>query len=207
MPQPIVIIPILNSPIDSNCYVITKPGEKECILVDPALGDGAALDARLESMALTPEYIILTHEHFDHISSVEHLRKRYRCKVIASAKCSAAITDPKKNLSLFYDQQGFSCQPADIVLEKDEQVWGWGGVDIRFFYTPGHSEGGICFSIGDNLFTGDTLMGQYKPVTKLPGGNKALLNTSINMLMDKFDGDTNVFPGHGETGRLAAFKL
>ncbi len=203
----VAITRVLNQPIDSNCYIIGKPGEDRCILVDPALGEGPELALLLAELGLKPEYIILTHEHFDHISSVEQMRERYECSVIASAKCSANITDPKKNLSLFYDQKGFSCAPADLVLEMEEQAWEWRDIPVHFFYTPGHSEGGICFSIDDNLFTGDTLMSGYKPVTKLPGGSRGELERSVRLLIDKFGSETNVFPGHGAVGKLSAFKL
>jgi hydroxyacylglutathione hydrolase len=203
MEQKISVKRIPNYPIDSNCFVITKLGEDSCILVDPALGDGFELKSRLSEFGVMPEYIILTHEHFDHISSVEFLRKEYGCQVIASAKCSDNITDPKKNLSLFTDQRGFACSPADIIVDEEEYVWEWRNLTVNFYHTPGHSEGGLCFSIGDNLFTGDTLMGLYKPVTKLPGGNKVELDKSVKKLIVRFDDGTNIFPGHGDGCRLS----
>jgi hydroxyacylglutathione hydrolase len=188
---------LLNFPVDSNCYIISRPEGRECMLVDPARERGSSLEEYLSARKLSPEYIILTHEHFDHISSVEHLRKKYGCKVIASAACSDRIVDPKKNLSLFYDQQGFSCMAADMIIAHGCSVQ-WRDIQVDFYVTPGHSQGGICFRMGNNLFTGDTLMREYKPVVKLPGGNKKELEASISLLLGSFGKDTTVFPGHGE---------
>jgi len=187
----------INFPVSSNCFVVSAEGN-ECILIDPACGDGKNLLDHISSHNLKPVYIILTHEHFDHISNVECIRSSYPCKVVASAECSERIGNSKKNLSLFYDQQGFICQPADILIE-DNFVLNWNDIFLRFQITPGHTEGSICFSIGNNLFTGDTLMNGYKPVVKLPGGNKKKLEESIIRLLKEYSEDTIVFPGHGET--------
>ncbi len=204
MKNEILVERLLNFPIDSNCFIITKSGETECILVDPALGDGVQLESYLLQLKLRPRFIILTHEHYDHISSVQYLREQYGSQVIASAVCSENITDPKKNLSLFNDQKGFSCSRADIVLEDEVHKWRWFDVELLFLKTPGHSEGGICFFVEGNLFTGDTLLNEIKPVTKLPGGNKIKLENSIKMLLQRFSPSTIVFPGHGEIFELSA---
>jgi len=188
----------INFPVSSNCFIVSAGGN-ECIVVDPACGDGKSLLDHFSSQDLKPTYIVLTHEHFDHISSVECIRNSYPCKVVASAECSERICNSKKNLSLFYDQQGFTCKPADILIDENNFVLNWNDMAVRFQITPGHTEGSICFSIGNNLFTGDTLMNGYKPVVKLPGGNRKKLEESINGLLREYGGDTIVFPGHGET--------
>lgn len=198
---------LLNSPVDSNCYIITKSGTDNCLLVDPAQGDGTLLYNHLLANGYSPQYIIVTHEHFDHISSIEHLRQNFGCPLIASAECSQRITHPKGNLSLFRDGIGFTCAPAEVIISEDGFSLPWKGELIRFYVTPGHSEGGLCFSIGPHLFTGDTVMETYKPVVKLPGGNKAKLRESIERLLRVFDGNTQVYPGHGRPFSLAAVTL
>lgn len=174
-----------------------------CIIVDPAHGEGSTLVEYLIEKNLEPSFIILTHEHFDHISSLEYLRTRFDCKVIASVKCSESIINSKKNLSLFFDQKGFNCSPADILIDKNNSVIIWQKNNLHFYLTPGHSEGGLCFSLGNKLFTGDTLLQSSKAIVKLPGGDKQKLDESINMLFELFGSDTMIFPGHGEVFSLA----
>jgi hydroxyacylglutathione hydrolase len=193
---------LLNFPVDSNCFIVSKNRESNCIIIDPAQGEGEALCEYLYVEGLIPNFIILTHEHFDHISSVEHLREKFRCKVVSSIKCSSNITNSKKNLSQFYDQKGFACLPSDVLVDRDGYILEWNNKTINFYLTPGHSEGGMCFNIENNLFTGDTLMEEYKTTVKLPGGNKTKLTESIHNLLKSFDLNTKIFPGHGEIFRL-----
>jgi len=196
-----------NFPVGSNCYIIKHPVHKSCLLVDPAQGQGKQLGDYLSLQGCLPQYIIITHEHFDHISSVEHLRSQFGCKVIAAEECSQRITHAKKNLSLFRDGVGFACQPADIIVKQSPERLVWEGYELTFYLTPGHSEGGMCFNIGTHLFTGDTVMNNYNPVSKLPGGSKVKLKNSIEMLLHLFDADTKVFPGHGHPFTLASVSI
>ena len=201
MKSPLIIKKLLNFPINSNCFIISSRNE-DCILVDPACGKGEIFDEYFEQNKVKPEYIILTHEHFDHISSVEHIRMNYNSKVIASSICSQNIVNKKRNLSIFYDQVGFECKPADIIIDRTGITFNWNKFDMLFHLTPGHSKGGLCFSIGNNLFTGDTIMKACNPVVKLPGGNLGELQTSIANLMSVYGPDTKVYPGHGDIFRL-----
>lgn len=58
---------IINIPIPSNCFVLyNKVKGKNCVIVDPGGKSVAELFAFLDKEDLQPQYIILTHEHFDH---------------------------------------------------------------------------------------------------------------------------------------------
>lgn len=202
----LIVERLLNHPVDSNCYIIRREQGSACVIVDPAQGTGTSLLQYLSEQNLRPDYIILTHEHFDHISSVECLRTAFSCKVVATAVCSERIPEPKKNLSLFYDQIGFSCRPADLVIEEDNASLDWEGETLFFLLTPGHTEGGLCFNVGEHLFTGDTLMNGHDAVTKLPGGNKVMLQESIKKIFDSYSEQTILYPGHGEVCWLHHLK-
>ena len=90
------ILKLLNFPVNSNCYIISTGEPKNCILVDPSQEEGHSLRNYLLERELIPEFIILTHEHFDHIISVEYLRKEFNCPVVSTEKCSESIRDSKK---------------------------------------------------------------------------------------------------------------
>ena len=62
-----------------------------------------------------PEYIFLTHEHFDHIWGVNLLKEIYNSHLICSLTCSQKIVNKKKNMSIFYNQVGFEIYPVDII--------------------------------------------------------------------------------------------
>ena len=68
---------------------------------------------------------------------------------------------------------------------------------IVFHHTPGHSHGSVCMEIENNLFSGDIFYNDSIGRTDLPGGNKELLKTSLNFIIDRFQG-YNIFPGHNK---------
>ena len=64
------------NPLETNCIVLWQDGEKRCIIVDPGMsspeGCGELTDF-LSANGLTPQAILLTHGHFDHVWGVEKL--------------------------------------------------------------------------------------------------------------------------------------
>ena len=189
---------VVNPQFGSNTYLLSRPGSPHGLIIDP--GDGTAhwLADRVAIHGRQIEYAVLTHEHFDHVSGLLDVREHGSCQVIGSRECSVAITDPTRNFSRYLVQRDVVCEPADLVCEDLNWCLEWRGVQLRFIPTPGHSPGSICIAVGNLLFTGDCLLPNVKRVTKLPGGDKAALRKSLALLLDTFDGETLVYPGHGE---------
>tara|TARA_R110002073_G_scaffold322276_2_gene498832 strand:+ start:13144 stop:13770 length:627 start_codon:yes stop_codon:yes gene_type:complete len=200
---------ILNSPIESNSFLIYTNENKSCVIVDPGTENCKSLFEFIKKKQLEPEYIFLTHEHFDHIWGVNKLKNTYNdVKIIASRECSLNIVNKKKNLSVFYNQVGFDCYPADILIEDIGLKLFWNDSYFKFFKTKGHSEGSICFSISNYLFTGDTLIKDEKTVTKLPGGSKDELALSNILLLNEFQTiNPLVCSGHNDSFFFCESKL
>lgn len=204
----ILVRQFINQPVDSNCFVLYRRERSSCIIIDPGTKHDTALLAFLEEQELVPEYILLTHEHFDHIAGVNDLKDIYNSQIVCGEKCSLRLGDRKKNMSLFYDQKGFSTYPADILVDTIDHNLDWQGYNIRFFDTPGHTDACISFGIGDRLFTGDCLIKGIKTVTKLPGGSKEAQRRSFGYYRDHFDAaTTRVYPGHGPVFMLGEVDL
>lgn len=202
----ILIKRITNKPVDSNCYVIWKSGNDKCIIVDPGSEDSSELIIFLNSNQLVPEYIILTHEHFDHIWGVNQLKDLFGTKIVCSSECAKNIIDAKKNLSLFFNQTGFEIYPVDLTIESIHNKLHWNNVTIEFIKTLGHSQGSISFYFNNKLFCGDLMIRGHKTVTKLPGGNKDQLEESMKYIFSKFNpSKTMVYSGHGDIFALDRF--
>jgi len=187
-----------NHPVDSNCYILYQAGKEECVIIDPGTNGSEDVIQFLVSNELIPGYIILTHEHFDHIWGVQALVDKYQCKVICSGLCGHRISVAKSNLSLFYDQVGFTVKVDTIPSESMSDGFSFYDSQIVFKSTPGHTDSGICILTGDLLFTGDTLIPGEKTVTKLPSGSKSAFSSTLSWMKELFIADNyTVYPGHG----------
>jgi glyoxylase-like metal-dependent hydrolase (beta-lactamase superfamily II) len=186
---------IINQPVSSNCFIVLNEENGSCIVIDPGSEDSSVIEQSIEGKNV--DFIFLTHEHFDHIWCADKIRKKYNAKLCCSFDTAGAITNRKKNMSVFFNQVGFELNPCDIIL-IDEQFINWKGIQIEIIYTPGHTNGCICIKINNNLFTGDTVIKGVTTVTKLPGGDKDKLKNSMDKLMQKELYMLNLYCGHGE---------
>lgn len=207
--MPFVVKKFINEPINSNCFVIYNPETRgNCLVVDPGSRNAEALLAFLAAKNIVPEYIIITHEHFDHIAGVNLLKDTFNSKIICTEKCSEKIVDKKKNMSLFFDQVGFETYPADITVEQLDYQLHWQDITIKFILTPGHTDCCMTLSMNNELFVGDLMIKGEKTVTKLPTGNRQELIKSLNLLLDKYAAkNVKVYSGHGENFYLNQVDL
>jgi hydroxyacylglutathione hydrolase len=203
----ICVTRLSHPPYGANTYILAKPGHKGCLVIDPGEQDGEHTVGALADIAGQLEFVLLTHEHFDHICGLSALRRRWPCHVVCSRECSAAITDPKRNFSRYLVHRDVAFEAGDLCCEDLGWELDWSGVQFQFIPTPGHSPGSICIAVGDLLFTGDTLLPDSKGVTKLPGASKQALASSLAFLFASFGPETMVYPGHGEPFSLKQARL
>ena len=76
--------------LGTNSYVITCGGR--AIVIDPA--DFTQITDALRDKKL--DFIVITHEHFDHVLALNELKSSYDAKVIAQRKASENIANPSK---------------------------------------------------------------------------------------------------------------
>ena len=206
--------------ITSNMYIIIR--EDHALIVDPNENENAV--ELLKESGVKDITIILTHEHFDHISGVNFFRRQWECTVYANNHCKEMTTDPNKNLSAFFMamfidkteeerkkvhemfQDDYSCR-VDVGFDKECNME-WHGLSVKMIETPGHSPGSICILINDEyLFSGDSLVDGNRVITRLPGGSRKYYNEITRPLLESLSEDIIVFPGHGTEGYLKEFEL
>lgn len=197
----------INNPVPSNTYVLYyEDSENECLIVDPGSKDSSELMAFLDSSEILPKYIILTHEHFDHVWGTNSLRDKYGSKIICSKVCAEKIGKPLNYFNLLYynDEEEFQIKNIDIIIEDFDYQINWNGAALCFLDTPGHSSSSMCLYFNNFLFAGDTLVKGKKPVIKKRyEGSHTEFRKSINLIFEKFKLDTIVYSGHGEEFKLA----
>ena len=192
----------VNSPVPSNTYLISKENTSSCIIIDPGSKEEPELIAYIKEKRLSVDYILLTHEHFDHCWGVNELIKKTEAKVVCTQNCKDKVIQPSNYFNKFYfnSEEKYSVNRVDIVVEDLEYDLNWHSAKIRFIETKGHSPGGMCISIENMLFTGDTLLLNTKPVLmKRLESSKVDFKESVMRLFAVFPADTIIYPGHGES--------
>ena len=62
-------------------------------------------------------------------------------------------------------------------------------------HTPGHTEGSVCYLIGDKIFSGDTLFYGSVGRTDFKSGSFEEIIKSVKRIAS-LEGDRKVYPGH-----------
>jgi glyoxylase-like metal-dependent hydrolase (beta-lactamase superfamily II) len=187
---------IENDLFRSNCYVLWDEN-RGAILIDPGSRDLSTIRRFLRDHSLTPEFIILTHEHFDHIFGCADLKLSFGCRTICSKTCGMNVADAKRNYSAFYGDI-IEIKKVDVFVEDLNFSLNLSSMNLQFLLTPGHSPGGISIQIGRYLFSGDTIMKNMRTFIRLPESDRNLLKKSIDIIYRQVPGTTIVMPGHGE---------
>jgi hydroxyacylglutathione hydrolase len=170
-------------PEKNFCYIILCPETNECALIDPAFEFDRVIEWT-KSFSKTPptiKYLIATHGHRDHSGGFPDMLERLpEAKVVAHEDEKARLQ--KMGIKL------------DVPL-KDGEIFNVGNVKVKAMHTPGHTEGGCCYLVEDQVFTGDTLFVGYCGRTDFPGGSSEELYESLGRLKT-LPGSTIVLPGH-----------
>ena len=189
----------------SNTYLLVEGNA--AIVIDPARDTSPAEGLRIDR-------ILLTHEHYDHISGVNAWKTATGAPVFCSEACAEGMADPRKNLArifpAFCELQTWVklASPPDADLKytaaadgtfADTAAFEWKGHSFSLFSLPGHSPGGAGILVdGDSFFSGDSLMENGPVELRLPGGSRGdWERVSLPRLSALPEGIT-VYPGHFE---------
>jgi glyoxylase-like metal-dependent hydrolase (beta-lactamase superfamily II) len=179
--------------IDENCYLVYDTDTKQAAIIDPG-EDADQIINVIDAESLKPEILINTHGHYDHISSDDKIRLKYKIPLAVHKDEVEMLADPKKNASFIW---GVSLAVKDPeILLKDNQDIKLSFITFKVLSTPGHSKGSICLLLGSYLFTGDTLFAGAIGRTDLWGGNNETIFQSLEKIR-KLDPSIAVYPGHG----------
>ena len=180
--------------LENNMYLVMDEDTKKAVLIDATELIPEITDA-VKQLGADVQYILLTHGHFDHIMGLNDLKKELNAGAMI-CKDDLVISDNINEFTRLFNWQD-SKPPVYEKYLKDGDVITVGNMNIKVIHTPGHTEGGVCYLIDDNLFSGDTLFRGSVGRTDLFGGNFSKLSDSIKNKLFKLDNDIKVFPGHG----------
>jgi glyoxylase-like metal-dependent hydrolase (beta-lactamase superfamily II) len=210
----------------SNTYLVADGRGGPAFFID-AGGPVEPLIAAAERQGLEPTHVLLTHHHFDHVSEVPALRRRWpSIEVLISSR-------ERELLGEGAGGDASDAASAIATVEAGQTLW-FGALEVRPLHTPGHTAGMLSFLVGDTavapraadsgsggrpsastapggftgagaaVFTGDTLFKDSVGGVKAPGHTTyADLRDSIMGTLMELPGDTVVYPGHADATTVA----
>ncbi len=155
-------------------YLLGDPVERRAILVDPGL-DVAPYLARLREGDWSLSAIVETHSHADHLAGHADLHAKTDAPVYVSRRSPAAY--PHRS------------------LESGEEIRA-GALALGILESPGHTLDHLTLTLGDRLFTGDSLFLGACGRTDLPGGDPNRLFDTFRERYDPLPDATEVHPAH-----------
>lgn len=187
----------------SNMYVLTDDGHS--LIIDP-------FARYLLPKNLKPDLMIVTHEHYDHISGVNRMRQEFGIPLICSEVCAQWVSDPRKNSARYFDSfcqlQTYGQQDMSVPIDTEYTCYAdltfeseirfkWHGNELWLFTLPGHSPGSIGILVNHTFFfSGDSLLPDSETELRFPGGSKKdWKEISLKKINDIPD-NVWVYPGH-----------
>ena len=190
---------IINGKWEENCYIVSNL-HNQALIIDPGGNFNLIVDY-LKDNSLSLSAIINTHGHYDHVVSVADLVKKYQCPFYLHSKDEKLLKSANLYMTLFEGEEKIDIPLIDFQLDKIALPLIIDDFEIQVLFSPGHTEGSVCFLIENALFTGDLLLKNTIGRIDLPGANKEKLLKSLQML-SRLNGSLEVYPGHGEQTTL-----
>jgi hydroxyacylglutathione hydrolase len=162
----------------SNSYLVADEPGGRAVIVDSG-GPSEPLVEAIERHGVTPEQLLLTHHHADHVAENHVYKERYGVQIRAHPLEAGRLLD------------------VDLAIEPGETV-AVGGLRIDALHTPGHTDGMLAFRVDDSeVFTGDTLFKGSVGGVHAPGSTTFDdLRESVMDVLMKLPPETVVRPGH-----------
>ncbi|MGZ4182855.1 MAG: MBL fold metallo-hydrolase [Solirubrobacteraceae bacterium] len=183
-------------PVQENCFIVRHKDSGTALIVDPGEEADRLLRAVDDLGIEKVEAILVTHTHFDHVGAVAPVAQATGAPVY----CPELEREVLANIMDYVPWPGFG--PFES-YEADHTVAGGetldlAGMKVEVLFTPGHSPGHVTYAIRDEraLFSGDVLFQGSVGRVDLPGGDWPTLLSSIQSLVDEFEPETVVYPGH-----------
>lgn len=171
-------------PFGTNSYILICQKTNESVVVD-APGEAGMVVERLKETQ--PKYILMTHDHFDHIGGLVELRSALEVPVAAHLA----------------DANDLPLEP-DLLLNDGDEIL-IGAIKLRVLHTPGHTPGGLCFLTDKYLIAGDTLFPGGPGKTQSPADFRRIIE-SITQRLFVLPDELKVYPGHGEATTIKEAK-
>ena len=182
-----------DEPTNTVSYVVSDPGSKSAVVIDPVLDydfrtgkadvrSAQAIVDYLRYNGLKASWVLETHAHADHLSGAPYIKAKTDAKIAIGEH----IRDVQRIFRPVFNATDVSGDGSEFDrLLKDGETLEAGTLKIEVMHTPGHTPACVSYRIGDAVFVGDTLfMPDYGTArADFPGGDARSLYRSIRKLL------------------------
>ncbi len=88
-----IIHKVIVGPLETNCYIAADEKTKEAIIIDPG-DEPEKIFTIINRQNFKPEFILLTHLHFDHIGALDEVKKKFGIDVLSNPRGWTVIKTP-----------------------------------------------------------------------------------------------------------------
>ncbi len=190
----------------TNCIIVSDEETGIGAVIDPGGRDSEKKIVTLcETNGVKIKYILLTHAHFDHMLSLEALRRETGAPLALHKYDADALSDPSLTYMAQFGGVSEGCAPAEILFDDNDTLT-LGNLTLTVLHTPGHTAGSVCYMADGVIVTGDTLFHSGIGRCDLYGGDDRAMEQSLRRLAS-LSGDYKLYPGHGSTTTLERERL
>lgn len=182
--------PTLAPATSTNTLVVE--GENSVAVIEPGCPyeeENLALHARLdqlESAGKALEWIVLTHQHIDHVGGARRLQEKRGGRIVAHPETA-------RRLEFAVDVEVGEGDALDL-----------GGVHLEFFFTPGHAPGHLLVWLPEHRVAhgGDLVASEGTILVDLrDGGDMRVYIDTLRRIAERFRGTwagASLVPAHGD---------
>jgi len=181
----------------ATTYLVWDEISKEGVLIDCTCSINE-IEKIIEYEEINLKYILITHGHFDHVYCIAQAKEKFPSALILIHKDDIQLLEQVPLQCEMVGIEGIKTPCVDGLIDSESKNFNLGEIKITPIHTKGHSKGGLCYLIGDNLFSGDTLFKESIGRCDLFGGSFEEIEESITTKIYSLDENINVYPGHGE---------
>ncbi|CAG9319655.1 unnamed protein product [Blepharisma stoltei] len=197
---------LFHNDTNTATYIASCPETGKCAIIDPVLDydqvghrvttiHADSVIAEVTKNHLEPVYILETHVHADHLTGAKILKNAFPS---AQTAIGFNVTAVQVQFSRLFNLSNFRTDGSQFdKLIKDGESFSIGKLNLKAFWSPGHTPACMVYTVGDAVFSGDTLFMPDFGTARcdFPGGSADVLYQSIKKLFELPD-EYRVFVGH-----------
>jgi hydroxyacylglutathione hydrolase len=195
LPMKLAVVPV--TPFQQNASILWCTSTMKAAIIDPG-GDIDLLQQAIAELKVTPEKILITHGHLDHVGGAEDLAKILNVPIEGPHKADEPLIANVPASAVKFGIPGLKSYTPDRWLADGDTVT-IGDLTLDVLHVPGHAPGHVVFVHEPSRFAvvGDTVFQGSVGRTDLPFADHDQLITAIKTKLFPLGDDMTILPGHG----------